>query len=70
MMRSNFLTPTIAVATLISCIAVISCAVFGQAEQAQIAQDSATIFTCQTKGREAGTYKAYDDCMVEAGERK
>jgi hypothetical protein len=60
-MRSKILAGLFA-AGLIACGAV-----FGQSEQAQAAQDAAQIFACQMQGREAGSYKSYHDCMVDAG---
>jgi hypothetical protein len=48
-------------------LATAGCTLFGVSEQEQVARDAVSIQKCQKIGREAGSYKSYSDCMVDAG---
>lgn len=39
------------------------------ADRAELEQHAATLAVCQERGREAGTYAAYDACLRDAGAR-
>lgn len=55
------------------CIAlgVLSCqaTTLSPSDRAELEAHAAKLAICQERGREAGTYQAYDDCVRDAGAR-
>ena len=57
----------VVLACVLSACVGVGCALFGSSEGQLAAKTASDISRCQGMGREAGSYKAYDECMVEAG---